>query len=166
MNANAQSKPVKSTPLRQQVSFYVALLAAVFLLGFVPMWLKSRQYAHSLFETERQLSLVRIHNALISAVIEVWQNHYEPARQAASDFFTFLRIETDKGDEAALSPTQRKEVQLLFSQRDEIITLLAQSDPAAVGRLAELYGLYRKEIYNVVDNCSNSGDFVVAGLLY
>jgi len=146
MNTDAQSKPVKSTPLLRQVSFYTALLAAVFLLGFVPMWLKSRQCARSLFETERQLNLARIHNALISAVIDVWQNNYEPARQAASDFFTFLRIETDKGHEAALSPAQREEVQLLFSQRDEIITLLAQSDPAAVGRLAELYGLYRRSI--------------------
>lgn len=146
MNADAQSKPVKSMPWLRQVSFFTTLLAATFLLGFVPMWLKSRQYARSLFEAERQLSLARIHNALISAVIEVWQSHYEPARQAASDFFTFLRIETDKGDEAALSPAQREEVQLLFNQRDEIITLLAQGDPAAVGRLAELYGLYRKVI--------------------
>jgi len=146
MNTDAQSKPVNSTPWLRQVSFFTTLLAATFLLGFVPMWLKSRQYARSLFEAERQLSMARIHNALISAVIEVWQKNYEPARQAASDFFTFLRIETDKGDEAALSPAQRQDVQLLFSQRDEIITLLAQSEPAAVGRLAELYELYRKLI--------------------
>jgi hypothetical protein len=150
VNADAQPKPVNSTPLLWQVGFYMALLLVVkvaFLLGFVPMWLKFRQCARSLFETERQLSLARIHNALISAVIEVWQNNYEPARQAASDFFTFLRVETDKGDEAALSPAQRESVQLLFVQRDEIITLLAQSDPSAVGRLAELYGVYR-EIMN------------------
>ena len=146
VNADAHPKPVKSTPLLRRVSFYAELMLAAFLLGFVPMWLKSRQYSRSLFEAERQLNMARIHNALISAVIEAWQNNYEPARQAASDFFTFLRVETDKGDEAALSPAQREDVQLLFSQRDEIITLLAQSDPAAVGRLAELYGLYRRII--------------------
>ena len=143
MNTDAQAKPVKSIPWLRQVSFFTTLLAATFLLGFVPMWLKSRQYARCLFEAERQLNMARIHNALISAVIEVWQNNYEPARQAASDFFTFLRVETDKGDEAALSPAQREGVQLLFVQRDEIITLLAQSDSAAVGRLADTYGLYR-----------------------
>jgi hypothetical protein len=65
------------------------------------------------------------------------------ARQAASDFFTFLRAEIDRGDDTALSPAQREEVQLLFIQRDEIITLLARSDPAAVDRLSDLYGLYR-----------------------
>ena len=143
MNADVQPKPVTSTPLMRWDIFYTVLLLVAFLLGFAPMWLKSRKCFRSLSEAEHQLSLVRIHNALISAVIEVWQNNYEPARQAASDFFTFLRIEI--GDEAALlSPGQKESVQLLFSQRDEIITLLAQSDPAAVGRLAELYGLYRQ----------------------
>jgi len=143
VNADAQPKPVKSTSLIQRVSFYADLLLAAFLLGFVPMWLKSRQYSRSLSEAERQLSLARIHNALISAVIEVWQSNYEPARQAASDFFTLLRAETDRGNNAAFSPAQREGVQLLFIQRDEIITLLAQSDSAAVGRLADTYGLYR-----------------------
>ena len=139
MNASVQPKPVTSTPLTRWVIFYTALLLVAFLLGFVPMWLKSRKCFRSLSEAERQLSLIRIHNALISAVIEVWQNNYEPARQAASDFFTFLRAEIDRGDDAALSPVQREGVQRLFSQRDEIITLLARSDPAAVDRLADLY---------------------------
>ena len=144
MNAGVQPKPVTSTPLTRWVIFYAPLLLIAFLLGFVPIWLKSRKCCRSLYEVERQLNLARIQNALVSATIEARLDDYEPARQAASDFFTFLRIET--GDEAAFSPGQRESVQLLFSQRDEIITLLAQSDPAAVGRLAELHGLYRKII--------------------
>ena len=143
MNADVQPKPVTSTPLMRWVIFYTALLLVAFLLGFVPMWLKSRKCFRSLSEAERQLNLARIQNALVSAIIEARLDDYELARQAASDFFTLLRIEI--GDEAALlSPGQKESVQLLFSQRDEIITLLAQSDPAAVGRLAELYGLYRQ----------------------
>ena len=147
VNADTQPKPVKSTSLIRRVSFYADLMLAAFLLGFVPMWLKSRQYSRSLFEAERQLNMERIYNALISAIIDVQQSNYEPARQDASDFFTFLREKTDMGNDAALSPAQREGIQLLFVQRDEIITLLAQSNPAAGGRLADLYGLYR-EIMN------------------
>ena len=147
MNTDTQPKPVPSTPLMRRIIFYTAMPLVVFLLGFVPMWRKSRQYSRSLSEAERQLNMERIYNALISAIIDVQQSNYEPARQDASDFFTFLREETDRGNDAALSPAQREEVQLLFIQRDEIITLLAQSNPAAVGRLADLYGLYR-EIMN------------------
>ena len=139
MNASVQPKPVTSTPLLRWVIFYTALLLIAFLLGFVPMWLKSRQCFHSLYEVERQLNLARIQNALVSAIIEARLDDYEPARQAASDFFTLLRAEIDRGDDAALSPVQREGVQRLFSQRDEIITLLARSDPAAVDRLSDLY---------------------------
>jgi hypothetical protein len=146
MNAGVQPKPVTSTPLLRWVIFYTALLLIAFLLGFVPMWLKSRKCFRSLYEVERQLNLARIQNALVSAIIEARLDDYELARQAASDFFTFLRAEIDRGDDAALSPVQREGVQRLFIQRDEIITLLARSDPAAVDRLSDLYGLYRRII--------------------
>lgn len=144
MNADAPPKPVTSTPLMRRIIFYTDLLLVAFLLGFVPMWLKARKYSRSLSEAERQLNLVRTQNALVSAIIDAQLGDYEPARQAASDFFTFLRAEIDRGDDTALSPEQREGVQLLFIQRDEIITLLARSDPAAIDRLSDLYGLYRK----------------------
>ncbi len=144
MNTDMQVKPVTSTPLMRRAIFATAVPLGVFLLGFVPMWRKSRQYAQSLSEARRQLNMERIYHALISAVIGVQQNYYEAARQDASDFFTFLREETDMGDDAAFSSAQREGVQLLFAQRDEIITLLAQSDPASGERLADLYGLYRE----------------------
>ena len=148
MNASVQPKPVTSTPLLRWVIFYTALLLVAFLLGFVSMWLKSRKCFRSLYEVERQLNLARIQNALVSAIIEARLDDYELARQAASDFFTFLRAEIDRGDDAALSPAQREGVQRLFIQRDDIITLLARSDPAAVDRLSDLYGLYRRIMHS------------------
>lgn len=147
MNTDTQLKPVTSTPLMRRIIFSTVLHLGPFLLGLVPMWLKACQYAWRLFEAERQLNMERIYNALISAIIDVQQSHYESARQSASDFFTLLRAETDMGDDAALSPAQIEGTQMLFAQRDEIITLLAQSNPAAGGRLADLYALYR-EIMN------------------
>ena len=147
--ADAPPKPVTSTPLMRRVIFYTDLLLVAFLLGFVPMWLKSRKYSRSLSEAERQLNLVRTQNALVSAIIDAQLGDYELARQAVSDFFTFLRAEIDRGDDAALSPAQREEVQLLFIQRDDLITLLARSDPAAVDRLSDLYGLYRNSSYHL-----------------
>ena len=46
------------------------LLLVTFLLGFVPMWLKSRESAGRLNEAERHLSLARVENALASAAVE------------------------------------------------------------------------------------------------
>jgi len=39
-------------------------------LGFVPMWLKSRESASRLSEAERHLNLARVQNALASAAID------------------------------------------------------------------------------------------------
>ncbi len=146
MNEDAQPKPVRTTHWMQRVIRQAALLLVAFLLGFVPMWWKSRVSSTSLSEVEHQLSLARLQNALASAAIDARRGDYEPARQAASDFFTSLRAETDRGDASALSPAQRERVLPLFTGRDEIITLLARRDPVSAERLSDLYVSYRKGV--------------------
>lgn len=144
MSNDAQSKPVKATHFMRRVIIDAALLLIAFLLGFVPMWLQSRESVGRLAGAEHQLSLAKIENALASAVIDARRGEYELARQAASIFFTSLRAETDRGNDSALSPAQSERVQPLYAQRDEIITLLARSDPASADRLSDLYVSYRK----------------------
>jgi hypothetical protein len=136
--------PVKSTPLLRRFIIYAAVLLVVFLLGLIPMWLKARQCASSLAEADRQLIIVRMQNNLASAVIDARRGDYEPARQATSQFFTSLRAEIDKGAASSFTQAQRDGMQPLFAGRDEIITLLARSDPAAADRLSDLYVSYRK----------------------
>ena len=83
-------------------------------------------------------------NDLASAVIDARRGDYEPARQAASRFFTTLSEESNKETSSALSQTQIEASKTLFTQRDEIITLLARNDPAAADRLSDLYVAFRK----------------------
>ena len=147
MCAEIQPKPVKSSSWIRKGTIYISLLIIVFLLGFVPMWLKSRKCSYNLSEVEHELILARIHNSLASAVIEAQKGNYELARLAASDFYTSLRAVTDRVDDSTLSLTQREEVQPLLNQRDEIITLLARGDLASADRLSDLYGSY-SEIMN------------------
>ena len=144
MSEDVQTKPVKSTPVKQRFIIYAGVLLVIFLLGFVPMWLKARAVTSSLIETEHQLVLVRMQSNLASAVIDARRGDYEPARQAASQFFTTLRAEIDKGDTSNFTQAQRLGMQPLFAGRDEIITLLARSYPASADRLSDLYVVYRK----------------------
>jgi hypothetical protein len=143
MNEEKQPKPVTTTSSVRRVVIYAVLLLVVFLLGFVPMWLKFRECSSSLSQAEHHLSMARLENMLSSAVIDARRGDYEPARQAASNFFTTLRAETDRGDDSALSQTQREELQPMLTLRDEIITLLARSEPASADRLSDLYVSYR-----------------------
>jgi len=144
MSENVQPEPVKSTPVMRRFVIYAGVLLAVFLLGFVPMWLKARECGRSLAGAEQQLSLARMQSNLASAVIDARRGDYEPARQAASQFFTSVRAEADRGDASTLTRAQREGVEPLFTRRDEIITLLARSDPASADRLSDLYVAYRK----------------------
>jgi hypothetical protein len=144
MSEDKQSKPAKTTHRIRGFILYVARLLVAFLLGFVPMWLKSRERSSSLSEAKRQSSLARMENSLASAAIDARRGDYEIARQAASDFFTFLRAETGKGVDSALSRAQRAGLQPLLAQRDDLITLLARGDAASADLLSDLYVSYRK----------------------
>ena len=144
MSDDLERKPAKSTPALQRYLIYAAILLIVFLAGFVPMWLKARSAASSLADTEQQLMLVRMQSNLASATIDARRGDYEPARQAASQFFTSLSAEMDKANSSSYTQAQRDAMQPLFAGRDEIITLLARSDPAAADRLSDLFAAYRK----------------------
>jgi len=144
MSADVKAEPIKPTNRIRQIGIYAAVLLVVFLLGFIPMWLKARQSAGSLAEAEHKISLARMQNDLASAVIDARRADYEPARQAASQFFTSLLEEADKGNASALTQAQIEATKPFFTRRDEIITLLARSDPAAADRLSDLYVTFRK----------------------
>ncbi len=125
MNEDYQLRSVR-TPLVRRVLGYTIVLLVVFLLGFIPMWLKSRESSRSLTEAEQQLAW-RMQNILASATIDARRGDYESARQSVGDFFTALRTEIDRGEVSAL-PRHNGGVRRC-TQRDEMVTLLARGDP-------------------------------------
>lgn len=146
MSEDVEPVSRKSTPVMRRFVIYGGVLLVVFLLGFVPMWLQARASAAKLADAERRLTLVEMQGNLASAAIDARRGDYEPARQAVSQFFTSLRAEIDKEDTSGFTQAQRTGVRPLFDGRDEIITLLARSDPASADRLSDLYAAYRKTV--------------------
>ena len=144
MSEDVQTKPVKSSPVMPRFIIYAGVALIIFLLGFIPMWLKARAATSSLGERDQQLMLVRMQTNFASAVIDARRGDYEPARQGASQFFANLRAEIDKGDTSNFTQAQRQAMEPLFAGRDEMITLLARSDPASADRLSDLYVSYRR----------------------
>ena len=144
MSDDLQRKPGTSNRGMQRFIIYAVVILVVFLVGFVPMWLKARTATNALTESEHQLFLARTQNDLASAVIDARRGDYEPARQAVSRFFTSLREEVDKANSSSYTQAQRQALQPLFAGRDELITLLARGDPASADRLSDLHVAYRK----------------------
>ena len=137
-------KIVRQNPVLKKIALYAVGLIVGFLLGFIPMWLTARDRANQLAVSQQELRLSRMENTLASAAVYGRRGDYEPARQSASDFFTALQTETTQGNASALTQAQRESIKPLFAQRDDIITLLARSDPASADRLSDLYVLYRQ----------------------
>ena len=70
MSEDMQSKPVRATHFMRGVVIEAVLLLVAFLLGFVPMWLKSRESASRLSEAERHLNLAMVQNPMASAAVD------------------------------------------------------------------------------------------------
>jgi len=70
MSEDVECKPAKTTHFMRSVGIEAVLLLGVFLLGFVPMWLKSREAASRLSEAERHLNLAQVQNALATAAVD------------------------------------------------------------------------------------------------
>ncbi len=150
----ANSADVASAALRARLSelnipwkrlaLYVTLSLGFFLLGFVPMWMKAGNAMAQRDAAQRQVRLGQLQSTLGSAIIEVERGSYEPARQLTSEFYTNLRSQVDGDDPSIFTSAQREGLRPLLDERDDVITLLARSDPAAVDRLFSIYLSYNK----------------------
>jgi hypothetical protein len=131
------------SPGTRRILFLAALLV-VYLAGFIPTWLKLRDQTAQREKSEHALSVTRIVKDLGSAAIDARRGEYEAARLEASAFLTAARFEIDAGDKSAFTRQQRDALSPLLAPRDDLITLLARSDPASADRLSTLYVAVRK----------------------
>jgi hypothetical protein len=127
-------------PLLRRLGIYAVVLVVGFLLGLIPMWLSARGRTAERNTAQRELRLCRLEKDLLSAAVVSRRGEYERARQSASNFFTALREQVDQaGERSDLSAAQKESLRPLLDQRDDLITLLARSDPASSDRLSEIY---------------------------
>ncbi|HEU4875287.1 MAG TPA: hypothetical protein VFT44_19430 [Pyrinomonadaceae bacterium] len=128
----------------KRVALYATIALGFFLLGFLPMWFKSSRAIEQRDAAQRGVRLAQLQNTLAAAVIDVQRGHYERARQLTSDFYTNLRRQVDGDSGSLFTPVQREGLSSLLGERDELITLLARSDPEATDRLFNVYSTYNK----------------------
>ena len=130
--------------MQRRILYILIAALAVFLAGFIPMWMKASDQSALREKAEHDLTITRIVKDLGSAAIDARRGEYEAARQEASAFFNAARFEIDQRGQSVLSQQQRDALSPLLAPRDELITLLARSDPASADRLANLYVAVRK----------------------
>ncbi|MGD0438879.1 MAG: hypothetical protein ABSB86_20640 [Bryobacteraceae bacterium] len=130
----------------RRILYFLIVVLVAFLAGFVPMWMKARDQSAERAKAERALVTARIVKDLGSATIDARRGEYEAARQEASAFFDEAVSEIDRGSESALAEAQRNGLAPLLAPRDQVITLLARSDPASADLLSTMYVAVRKAL--------------------
>lgn len=137
MQLSAQPLPRRSNRGRTFL-VVVFLVAAAFLGGFVPNWMKVRTLRTTLATAETQLELADLHRLLGVASHEAQRNNYGSAGEAAGRFFTEC-AELAKNEAFAEEPRTRVALESYAAQRDQIMALIAAADPAVRERLLTMY---------------------------
>ena len=137
VNAAAVPGGREGTRVRR-AALYLTALAVAFLIGFAPMWLQARMQLSETRALQAQLNVVRLENTLAAAALLAGRGEYEPAREAMTRFYSDLQVQVDHPN-SVFGPEQKEGLRAALSGRDELITLLARSDPASAERLAALY---------------------------
>ncbi len=122
----------------KRFGIYGAIGLALFLLGFVPMWLSANTAENDRDATQLTLRQATLQNSLATAALNARRGEYELSRQEASNFFTELRTEVER-EKGSFTSQQRDAIQPILAVRDETITMLARNDPASGERLSDLY---------------------------
>lgn len=143
-DATSRSGSIWQNERVRRLILYAVVLLVAFLLGLVPMWMTTRERARERDRAQAALRISTLQNTLASAAIDARQGRYEPARQAASEFFTNLRTEIERGRDSVFNEAQQNSLRSMLATRDDTITLLARSDPASADRLVDLYNTYRQ----------------------
>lgn len=122
----------------KRIGIFGAIGLAIFLLGFVPMWLSARSTENERDTAQASLRQSALQNNLATAALNARRGEYELSRQQASSFFTELRMEVES-EKGSFTSQQRDAIQPILAVRDETITMLARNDPASGERLSDLY---------------------------
>jgi Tfp pilus assembly protein PilV len=134
--------PRPSRTLAVRPATIAALVIGAFLLGLVPMWWTAYQRGAERDAMQQQLAALQRENLLASAALLARQGEYDRAREAASQFFTELNQHVTTAQMNSGTAPDADALRASLTGRDEIITLLARSDPASAARLADLYMSY------------------------
>ena len=115
-------------------------LVAVFLVGFVPQYLKASRLDKELRQSRQENAGAQLRDLIGLAYIQANQKNYGLAAETTSRFFSRARELADQTKDAS----SRKALEDLLVLRDKITAELAKGDAAVVGDLQELFSKTRQ----------------------
>jgi len=110
-------------------------VVTVFLLGFVPQYLKANRLENELRQARQDSAGALLRDLGGLAYFQASQKNFGLAIETSGRFFDQVRQSAGRAQDA----TSRKALEDLLTMRDKITTQLAKGDAAVMGDLQELF---------------------------
>ncbi len=123
-------------PTPRKALIWIGILAAVFLLGFLPQFSTARGLRHEAALCGTKLQFAALKNAIGLVYLEANQKNYGIAAQQASGFFETARQTLAR----TTASGQQTVIQEALSKRDAITAGLARGDAGVIADIQSVYG--------------------------
>jgi len=121
--------------MRNKIIVAAIALVAVFLLGFVPQYVKASRLENDLRQTREAYAGADLRDLVAFAYLQANQKNYGLAAATCGQFFSRVREVANGAQDAG----RRKALADLLAPRDRITAELAKGDAAVVGDLQDLF---------------------------
>jgi len=121
--------------VKNRVIIAAVILAGVFLVGFIPQYVKANRLDTELRQARQANVGAELRDLIGLAYVQANQKNYGLAAATTARFFNRVR---DVANQTA-DPSSRKDLENLFVARDKITAALAKGDAGVTGDLQELF---------------------------
>jgi hypothetical protein len=121
--------------VKNRVIIAAVILAGVFLVGFIPQYVKANRLDTELQQARQANAGAELRDLIGLAYVQANQKNYGLAAATTTRFFNRVR---DMANQTT-DPSARKGLESLLVSRDKITAALAKGDAGVVGDLQELF---------------------------
>jgi hypothetical protein len=121
--------------VKNRVIIAAVVLAGVFLVGFIPQYVKANRLDTELQQARHANAGAELRDLIGLAYVQANQKNYGLAAATTTRFFNRVR---DMANQTT-DPSARKGMESLLVSRDKITAALAKGDAGVVGDLQELF---------------------------
>ncbi len=121
--------------MKNKVIVVGVALVAVFLVGFVPQYVKASRLESELRQSRDAVAGAELRDLVGLAYLQANQKNYGLAADSIGRFFNRAREVVNQSQDA----TRRKALEGLLAPRDKITAELAKGDAAVLGDLQEVF---------------------------
>ena len=121
--------------MKNRIIVVIILLIIVFLVGFVPQYIKVKRLENDLSVARQENALAQLRDLAGLAFVQASQKNYGLAAGTTKQFFSRTREVANRAPDA----NGRKALEDLLASEDKITAELANGDPEALGDLQVLF---------------------------